>query len=96
MKLHESYSIKHIIKIFAVRLAAALLIPGLGTLLNELNSLITFLLCYGAGQIHGFDARKIISPTRHRINPAYRTQIIGVGILISHNAAGYGGYLLFI
>lgn len=69
-------SIKRIIKIFAVRFTAAMFIPGRGTLFNKRNSLITFLLWYGAGQVHGLIAGKVIPPARHCVNAAHRTQVI--------------------
>lgn len=69
-------SVKGIIKIFAVRCAAAFFVPCAGTLLNKRNSFITLLLWYGAGQVHGLNAGKVIPPACHRIDPAHGTQEI--------------------
>ena len=78
-----------------MRRAAAFFVPWPGTFFNKRNSFIAFLLWYGAVEIHGFNAGKVIMPARLRIGVAHRTKEIGVRTFIPHDAAGYGGNALF-
>jgi hypothetical protein len=89
-------SVQRIVEIGAVGIAAALFVPGLRALPDEGYPLIPFLLWQGAGQAHALHAGKVIPPLRYGVHTAYRTEKIGVGYLIPHDAAGYGGNPLVI
>jgi hypothetical protein len=91
-----SPSIKCVVKIPSMRLAAALLVPWLGALPDEFDPFIPLLLRFRAGQTLRFNPREVIPPAHDGVHPAHRAEKIGVGMLIPHDAAGDGGNPFFI
>jgi len=89
-------SIKRIVKILAVRLAAAFLVPRPRAFLDEFDPDFPFFFGYGAGEVHGLFSGKVVPPFGDSKHGALRAQEIRIGNLISHDAPGYRGDGLFM
>ena len=82
--------IEGVVEITSMDFTTALFIPGLEASFNQGYPCIALRFGFRANEAQGLGTGKIIMPACHGVAPAHRTQKIGVGELIAHDAAGDG------
>ncbi len=79
-----------------MRLATALLIPGLRALANQLDSLVSLLLWHGAREAHRLLTREVVPALGDRVHATGGAEEVRIGVLVPHDAAGNGGDIRLI